>query len=308
MIRVRDLRVDYDNVCAVRDLSFDVTPGEVYGLIGPNGAGKTTIFRALLGLLEPTYGDIEINGIDIQVSPEQAHRTVGFMPDFSPLYEELMAWEFLDLFAASYGIPREARPALVHSHLDLVGLFEKRTALVGELSRGMRQRLMLAKTLLPSPSVLLLDEPASGMDPHGRIMLKDILRELRDKGKTVIVSSHILAEMSEFCTSVGILEKGRMVVGGRIDDVSRQVVGVGSLVVEVLEEVETFQRIVGGNGRAGTVVRNGNVFEFPCAGDAHSDSELLRELVHAGVRVASFTRKRSNLEEIFLKVGAKELS
>lgn len=308
MIRVRDLRVDYDNVCAVRDLSFEVTPGEVYGLIGPNGSGKTTIFRSLLGLLEPTYGDIEINGVDIQVKPEEAHRVVGFMPDFSPLYEDLMVWEFLDLFAASYYIPRASRPTLLENHLDLVGLSEKRNALVGELSRGMKQRLMLAKTLLPNPQILLLDEPASGMDPHGRIMLKDILRELRDKGKTVIVSSHILSEMSEFCTSVGVLEKGKLVVGGRIEDVTRQVMGVEMLVVEVLEAGEKLEEIVNKNARAGEITRDGKVFEFPYSGDPQKDSDLLRELVLAGVRISSFKRKRGNLEDIFLRVGAKELS
>ena len=167
---------------------------------------------------------------------------------------------------------------------------------------------MLAKTLLPDPKILLLDEPASGMDPNGRIMLKDILRELREKGKTVIVSSHILAEMSEFCTSGGILEKGRLVVGGRIEDVSRQVIGAELVAVEVLGATEPFEQIVGRDSRAGKVTRNGNMFEFPFTGDAEAASELLAALVHGGVRVASFNRKRSNLEDIFLKVGAKELS
>src|SRR5271165_2516677 len=151
MIRIRDLRVDYDNLCAVRDLSLEVGPGEVCGLIGPNGAGKTTTMRAMIGLLEPTYGEIEIMGVDVLEHPKDVCRVVGFMPDFPPVYEDLMVWEFLDLFAASYGVPRHRRPVEVDRYLEIVGLSEKRTAPVIELSRGMRQRLMLAKTLIPEP-------------------------------------------------------------------------------------------------------------------------------------------------------------
>src|SRR5277367_4997721 len=162
MIQIRDLRVDYDNICAVDDLTLTVEPGEVCGLIGPNGAGKTTTMRAMLGLLEPTYGEIEVMGVDVREHPKDVCRTVGFMPDFPPVYEDLLVWEFLDMFSASCGIPRGKRPAEVGRHLEMVGLAEKRDALVVELSRGMRQRLMLAKTLIPEPRALLLDEPASG--------------------------------------------------------------------------------------------------------------------------------------------------
>src|SRR3954453_1512582 len=206
MIRVRDLRIDYDNVCAVRDLSLEVAPGEVCGLIGPNGAGKTTTMRAMLGLLEPTYGEILIAWVDMRERPRDACRAIGFMPDFAPMYDDLTCWEFLDLFAASYGIRRPRRRRETDRAREEVGLAEKRDAMVAGLSRGMRQRLMLAKTLIPDPLVLLLDEPASGIDPQGRIDLKNILKELAARGKSVLVSSHILTEMQEFCTSVAIME------------------------------------------------------------------------------------------------------
>ena len=192
MIRVRDLRVDYETVCAVRDLSLEVGPGEVCGLIGPNGAGKTTTMRAMIGLIEPTYGEIELAGVDMRERPRDACRAVGFMPDFPPMYDDLMCWEFLDLFAASYSVPRPGRRGVVDRALTTVGLAEKRTAMIVELSRGMRQRLMLAKTLIPGPQVLMLDEPASGLDPQGRIDLKNVLKALAAEGKTVLVSSHIL--------------------------------------------------------------------------------------------------------------------
>jgi ABC-2 type transport system ATP-binding protein len=308
MIRIRDLRIDYDNVCAVRDLSLEVGPGEVCGLIGPNGAGKTTTMRALLGLIEPTYGHIEVMGVDMRERPEDVYRLMGFMPDFPPVYEDLLVWEFLDMFAASYGIGRDRRPAEVARFLEIVGLTEKRETLVVELSRGMRQRLMLAKTLIPDPHVLLLDEPASGVDPQGRIDLKNILRRLAEEKKTVLISSHILAEMDEFCTSVAIMERGRMVVSGRIDEVNRRVMGDTLLVVEVLGDPAAFLSIVHADGRSGKVAQKGTVFEFRFQGDIEAASDLLAALVRGGVRVASFERRRDNLEELFLKVGSKELS
>jgi ABC-2 type transport system ATP-binding protein len=308
MIRIRDLRVDYDNICAVRDLSLEVEPGEVCGLIGPNGAGKTTTMRAIIGLIEPTYGEIEVMGVDVRERPQDVCRTVGFMPDFPPVYDDLLVWEFLDLFAASYGIPRAKRPVEVGRHLDMVGLEEKREALVVELSRGMRQRLMLAKTLIPEPRALLLDEPASGVDPQGRIDLKNILRRLGDEGKTVLISSHILAEMNEFCTSVAIMERGALVVSGRIDDVNRRIMGHSLLSVEVLGEPEVFFSVVGADHRAGPIKRKNGSYEFRFHGDAAAASDLLSALVQNGVRVASFLRRRDNLEDLFLKVGSRELS
>ncbi len=309
MIRIKDLRVDYDNVCAVRDLTMEVGPGEVCGLIGPNGAGKTTTMRAMLGLLEPTYGEIEIMGVDVREHPRDVCRIVGFMPDFPPVYEDLKVWEFLDLFAASYGLSRSQRIDAVADHLDMVGLTEKRGAMVVELSRGMRQRLMLAKTMIPDPRVLLLDEPASGIDPQGRIDLKNILRRMAEQKKTVLISSHILAEMNEFCTSVTIMERGQIVVSGRIDEVNRRILGDSLLSVEVLSNVEQFEWIVGADDWAGPIQRrDDHTFEFRYRGDAEAASELLARLVGQGVRISGFARRRDNLEDLFLKVGSKELS
>jgi ABC-2 type transport system ATP-binding protein len=308
MIRVRDLRVDYDNLCAVRDLSLEVQPGEVCGLIGPNGAGKTTTMLAMLGLIEPTYGTIELAGVDMRERPRDACRAVGFMPDFPPLYDDLLCWEFLDLYAASYFIPRADRPAVIDRALELVGLTEKRSTMVVELSRGMRQRLMLAKTLIPDPQVLLLDEPASGLDPQGRIDLKHVLKRLAVEDKTVLISSHILAEMSEFCTSVAIMERGRLVVGGSIAEIQERIMGGAVLVIEVLGDAAPLESIVANDPMAGPVERNGDVLAIRYRGDAEQASDLLAALVRGGVKVASYTRKKEGLEELFLKVGARQLS
>jgi ABC-2 type transport system ATP-binding protein len=308
MIRVHELRVDYDNLCAVNDFSLEVGPGEVCGLIGPNGAGKTTTMRAMLGLVEPTYGDIELAGYDMREAPRDACRVVGFMPDFPPMYDDLMCWEFLDLFAASYFIPRNERRAVVDRYLDLVGLMEKRRALVTSLSRGMRQRLMLAKTLIPEPQVLLLDEPASGMDPQGRIGLKNVLKTLAAEGRTVLISSHILAEMSEFCTSAAIMERGQLVVSGTIDELRARILGAAVLEIEILAGEEALRAIVSADPLAGPIEPRDGRFAIPYRGDPAQASDLLGRLVAGGVRVVSFARKKEGLEELFLKVGATELS
>jgi ABC-2 type transport system ATP-binding protein len=308
MIRIRDLRVDYDTTCAVRDLSLSIEPGEVCGLIGPNGAGKTTTMRAMLGLIEPTYGEIEIMGVDVRERPEDVYRVVGFMPDFPPMYEDLMVWEFLDLFAASYGIPRQYRRSEVARCLEMVGLGQRHSAMVVELSRGMRQRLMLAKTLIPQPRVLLLDEPASGVDPQGRIDLKNIIRRLAEERTTILISSHILAEMNEFCTSVAIMERGSLVESGRIEEINRRIMGHSLVSVEVVGDPERFLALVGSDGRAGPVEHKNGAYEFRFKGDSEAASDLLTALVNGGVRVASFERRKDNLEELFLKVGSKELA
>jgi ABC-2 type transport system ATP-binding protein len=272
----------------------------------------------MLGLIQPTYGDIHIAGVDMRTHPRDACRKLGFMPDFPPLHEDLKCWEFLDLFAASYFVPKAQRREVVEKHLDLVGLTEKRNAMTAELSRGMRQRLTLAKTLIPDPTVLMLDEPASGMDPHGRIALKNILKEQGRQGKTVLVSSHILAEMSEFCTFMAIMEKGKLVVSGPIDEVRERVMGGTVLEIEVLGDdgamegagstLEQVRRIVGEDALAGSVESRGRTLTTHYTGTAEQAGELLRRLILADVRVGSFSRRKEGLEELFLKIGASEVS
>lgn len=308
MISVRNLRVDYDNTCAVDNVSFAVQPGEIYGLIGPNGAGKTSTLRALAGLLQPTYGEIIVAGVDLLVDRELAQQKVGFMPDFPPLYDDLLVWEFLDLFAASFFIPRSQRPAVIDANLDLVELTPKRNAFCKELSRGMRQRLMLAKTLLPDPEVLLLDEPASGLDPHGRSRLKQILKQVAARQRAVLVSSHVLAEMNEFCTALGIMERGRMVVSGSIDEVSGRVGRTGTLLVEVLAGAEQFRAVLVERLAVAPLKTDGARWEIPFSGSQEEAADLLTEAVGRGVRLASFARRKDTLEDLFLQVNAKELA
>lgn len=308
MIQVRDLRVDYDDVCAVSDLTLDVPPGDIYGLIGPNGAGKTTTLRTIVGLQDSTYGDILVNGVDLATHREEAVAVVGFMPDSVPIYPDLTLREYLDLFAASYLIPPARRSGAIEKYLELVDLTEKSDTMTAGLSRGMRQRLLLAKTLLSDPQILLLDEPTSGMDPYGRALLKDIVRRLGAEAKAILISSHILSDLSEFCTSVGIMEKGRLVLSGRVDEVAASVLGRVDMWAEVIAGEEACAGLLAADPRVTDIRREGSFFFFAFTGGREETSDLLSALVSAGVRLASFGRKKEDLEQIFLKVGAKEVS
>ncbi len=308
MISIRDLRVDYADLCAVDHVTLEVKPGEVYGLIGPNGAGKTSTMKVLAGLLTPTYGEIQVAGLDVREQPRAIGHVLGYMPDFSPVYDDLLVWEFLDLFASSYFIPKPQRRPEIERRLTEVGLMEKRDVLVVELSRGMKQRLMLAKTLLPEPKVLLLDEPASGMDPHGRAQMKQVIRDFAANGGSVLISSHILAEMDEFCTSIGVMQRGKMVVSGRVEEIAARVLGKSILEIEFIEGSNVLETVLPRCRINARAQKQGRHFELPFEGNDSAAAELLTEIIQAGGRVSRFQRKRESLEEVFLQIGAKELS
>ena len=308
MIEVENLTKNYEGHWAVRGVSFGVAEGDIFGFIGPNGAGKTTSIRIISTLLDPTSGSVKVGGRSVTGEAEAVRRLIGFMPDNFGVYERITVWEYLDFFAAAYGLDRRPRAAAIEGIMELTDLLDLRDRLTGELSKGMRQRLCLAKTLVHDPKVLILDEPANGLDPRARIEFRALLKELRSMGKTILISSHILAEMNEFCTSVAIMERGQMVVSGRIDEVNARIMGESFLSVEVLGDPEPLLHILAGDERAGPPERKGNALEFRYRGGADEASDLLTRLVGSGVRVASFARRKENLEELFLKVGARELS
>src|SRR5262245_8014067 len=253
MIEVRHLRKEYDGRVALDNLHLTVPEGEVYGLIGPNGAGKTTLIRILATLLEPTFGSVRIAGIDVLAEPLKVHPLIGYMSDFFSLYDNMLVWEYLDHFARCYGVERQRCARLVSEVLELVGLDVRRDAEIKTLSRGMRQRLCFAKSLVHEPPVLLLDEPASGLDPAGRIEFREMLKKLHEMGRTVVISSHILTEMTEFCTSVGILEQGRLLASGRVDEIMRQVQPGLRLELEVADRVQALVVLLESHPAAGQV-------------------------------------------------------
>ncbi|MCL6640549.1 MAG: ABC transporter ATP-binding protein, partial [Candidatus Rokubacteria bacterium] len=228
IVRVDGLVKRYDGLPALDGLDLRVEEGEIFGLVGPNGAGKTTTLRILATLLEPTAGDAEIAGISVRRNPAAVRRVLGFMPDVFGVYDDMKVWEYLDFFGRCYGLPADRRRRMIGDLLELVDLADKRNAYVAELSRGMQQRLCLAHALVHDPAVLLLDEPASGLDPRARVELRELLRELRALGKTIVVSSHILPELEELCSSLAIIDHGRVLAQGRVAEIEARL-RVGSV-------------------------------------------------------------------------------
>jgi ABC-2 type transport system ATP-binding protein len=222
MIQIENLRKEYDDVVAVNDLTLAIPPGEIYGLIGPNGAGKTTLIRMAAGLLTPTNGRVVVDGVDVQAEPERALRSIGYLADFFAVYEDLTVWEYLDYFAHAYKMPSEQIPRRIEAVINDVRLDVKRNQLIKGLSRGMKQRLGIGRAIIHRPKVLLLDEPASGLDPKARVDLRNVLLELQAQGTTILISSHILTELEGFCTLIGIMEKGSMVRSGSIASITAQ--------------------------------------------------------------------------------------
>lgn len=313
MISIQSLRVDYESVTAVSDLTFEVPAGQIYGLVGPNGAGKTSTLKALAGIIEPTYGEIRIGGCDLQTNPEGALRQLGFMPDFPPIYENLKVWEYLEVFAAAYLIGRARRLELARHWVERVNLADKWDTYVRDLSRGMRQRLILAKTFLHEPRVILLDEPASGLDPLARIDLRNILKEMAAMGKAIIISSHILPELSDFCNAIGVMEKGKMVVSGSIEVIRNTIGAHGELVIRVTEGSLANKEIIYSVLKESPLVtatseaKDGE-FRSIFKGDEKGAAALLAELVSRQVPVSQFFIKHADIEDIFMKIGAKEVS
>ncbi len=313
-IETRALTRRYGRVLAVDHLNFCVSRGALFGFIGPNGAGKTTTLRMLAGLLEATFGEVWMLGQRIDRDPRALHRVIGYMPDFFGVYNDMLVWEYLDFFARCYGLPFARRQTMIDELLDLVNLADKREANVQTLSRGMQQRLCLAHALIHDPQILLLDEPASGLDPRARVEMRELLKELAAMGKTIVVSSHILAELGEMCTQIGIIEKGRMVANGALDTIRRQMQTSRVLRVRVLaDEAKALELLRGadklGAGEPAIVPANGRpgtTLEVELDGDDHAASQLLAHWIARGAPIAEFSEAGNELEELFLKLTAAE--
>ncbi|MCG8415178.1 MAG: ABC transporter ATP-binding protein [Pseudomonadales bacterium] len=309
-VETRDLRLDYGELTAVSNVNLQITAGEIYGLVGPNGAGKSSLLKMLANLNRPTYGEIFINGIDLAEDPWSIHRDVGYMPDLSPVAPELKVWEFLEFFAAAYDIPAHERKARVEECLEQVKMAEHREAYGKGLSRGMMQRVVLAKTLIPRPKILLLDEPASGMDPIARINLKNILVDLSHQGVTTIVSSHILTELGDMCTSLGIMHKGELVkTGNKASLLVEHPVHTRSLTALLEDFTIDGGRVITvleANEHVSEIVHEGGAFVISFSGDEIAEAELLRELIEAGVKVTSFSRETASMEDVLVKLVAPE--
>lgn len=311
IIETKNLTKRYGKLIAVNDLSLNVEQGAIYGFVGPNGAGKTTTMRMITTLLQPTSGEARIAGYSVARDLRAVRRAIGYMPDFFGVYDDMQVWEYLDFFAACYEIPEATRTNLITDLLELVDLSHRRNDMVDSLSRGMKQRLCLARTLAHDPQVLILDEPASGLDPRARIEIRELLQELSRMGKTIFFSTHILADVAEICTQVGIVEAGRLVAEGSLEEMQRRIVPHRRLQVVLLSQAEQAQTALIGregvlevrvleNGASQKTQAGAQVLEVDFTGDDTAVSGLLKELVSRGFPVLRFTESVHDLEDVFM--------
>jgi ABC-2 type transport system ATP-binding protein len=308
-LRTEGLTKRYGRTLAVAGFDLSVGEGEIFGLVGPNGAGKTTTLKMLATLIVPSAGDAEICGFSVRRQPSEIRRVIGYMPDTFGVYDDMRVWEYLDFFARCYRIPARRRRQMIGDLLELVDLGEKRNDYVQALSRGMQQRLCLAHALVHEPPVLLLDEPASGLDPRARVELRELLRELRAMGKTILISSHILPELEELCTSVAIVDRGRVLASGPLDEVHARFSRGSVVKAHVLGETEDVARAQGffasqPEVASSELLTDGRI-ELGLVGSDASTADLLARAIRGGHRVASFAPATSDLEELFLQITAR---
>jgi ABC-2 type transport system ATP-binding protein len=302
MIELIGFGKDYGEFTAVKELNFTIAKGELFGFIGPNGAGKSTTIRFLATLLRATRGDGKVNGFSVNDDPMEVRRSIGYMPDDFGVYDGMKVWEFLDFFAVAYKIGRTQRKQVITDVLELLDLTHKREDYVNGLSRGMKQRLCLAKTLVHDPPVLILDEPTSGLDPRARIEVKALLKELRRMGKTILISSHILSELADCCTSIGIVERGQLLMHGPIESVYRQIKRNRIVEIRFLAGSDAGISILRSSPHLRGIDIDGNKATAELETDEAGLAELLEELLKQGVRLHSFNDKDPTLEDVFMLV------
>src|SRR4030088_368754 len=306
MISVEQLTKVYGRRTALDAASFEVPGGEIFGFVGPNGAGKTTTLRILAALMEPTTGRAFVDGADVTRQPDRVHERLGYMPDFFGVYDQLTAGEYLDFYAACYRQPKSRRKKVTDDLLELVGLADRRDQAVDTLSRGLKQRLCFGGALVHAPAVLLLDEPASGLDPRARVEMREILKELQKMGKTIIISSHILPELTELCTMIGIIDHGQMRAPGPARDVIKQLSGARRLKIAVLGEKEEAAAILRPLPSIRNVEINGEI-EAEYEGDESTAADILSALTGAGIRVSAFSPVEGGLEDAFMRATSEEV-
>ncbi len=300
MIEVHDLTKKYGELFAINKIELKLDRGDVFGFIGPNGAGKTTTMRILATLLNPTWGEAYVGGYSIYTKPKEIRRIIGYMPDFFGVYDNMQVIEYLEFFAAAYRIKGPERRKICNDVLDLVDLGYKRNELVTSLSRGMTQRLGLARVLLHDPQVLLLDEPASGLDPRARIEIRGLLKELRSMGKTIMVSSHILPELADICNKIGIIERGELIVNADVDDVMKQVRQQTVLKINVSTDREAAAKVLEEHSMVESVEVDKHDLRVTLVSGDHDVSQLARLLLDAGHSLTKLSEEEINLETAFM--------
>lgn len=305
MLKIENLCKNYGKFQAVNNLTLHIPKGEIFGFVGPNGAGKTTTMKIICGLLSASSGSATVDGIDVLHNPKALKSRIGYMPDFFGVYDDLKVIEYLEFYASIYNIKGKESEKVCNDLLELVDLVEKRDFYVDTLSRGMKQRLCLARSLVHNPELLVLDEPASGLDPRARVEMKEILKTLKSMGKTIIISSHILPELAELCTTIGIIENGKLVISGTVDEIMKKANHSKILKIKVLDKLDEAVQILKEYNNLDNIITSGtNIIEVSINGDEAFMCSLLTRLIESKVPVVSFNQLDGNLEEIFMKVTA----
>ena len=302
MIEIRDLSKHYGTFEALKGISLDIEKGTVFGFVGPNGAGKSTTMSILATLALPSSGTAKVGGYEVTEYPKEVRKRIGYMPDFFGVYDQLKATEYLHFYGASYGIPRPDREKLIPQLLELVNLSDKADVYVDSLSRGMKQRLCLARCLVHDPDVLILDEPASGLDPRARIEMREILKELKLMGKTIIISSHILPELAEMVDEIGVIEHGEMIAQGKVSDIQNRLRVKKVIHIRTLEKEDLLAQKLRDEPFVTSVLTDNTGVHVHFSGDDIQQSALLRQVIAWEVPVVSFQEAQSNLEDVFLEI------
>jgi ABC-2 type transport system ATP-binding protein len=304
MIEIMELTKRYGKFTALDSLSLQIEKGTVFGFVGQNGAGKSTTFSILATLLAPTSGTAYINGYNVQKDTKMVRRQIGYMPDFFGVYDQLKADEYLHFYGASYGIPLDERQKLIPQLLDLVNLTHKRDSYVDLLSRGMKQRLCLARSLIHDPEVLILDEPASGLDPRARVEMREILKELKSMGKTILISSHILPELAEMCDTLGIIDGGKLVAEGSVSDIQAKLQGEKMIIVKMMEGLEQAITFFEDDPYVSKLIRRDeeNLLQFIYRGSSEEQTLLLKKAILHQLPIISFSEVETNLEDVFMEI------
>ncbi|HIW34599.1 MAG TPA: ABC transporter ATP-binding protein [Candidatus Paenibacillus intestinavium] len=309
MIEIKGLSKSFGNFQALKGIDLSIKKGTVFGFVGPNGAGKSTTMSILATLMIPTSGYAKVDGLDVTEHPHLVRKKIGYMPDFFGVYDQLKTDEYLHFYGASYGLTKPERDALIPQLLELVNLSDKREAYVDSLSRGMKQRLCLARSLVHDPELLILDEPASGLDPRARIEMREILKELKSMGKTIIISSHILPELAEMVDEIGVIEHGEMIAVGNISNIQQQLMAKRLITIKLANGQDQLKVFLGDHSLVQGMFVDGASVQVQFSGNDEEQANLLRSIIEAGYPVVSFHEAQTDLEDIFLAItrgGASE--
>ncbi|CAM4341231.1 MAG: ABC transporter ATP-binding protein [Paenibacillus macerans] len=302
MIEIKNLTKTYGSFEALKAVNLSIAKGTVFGFVGPNGAGKTTTMSILATLLLPTSGTAKVGGFEVTEQPQEVRKRIGYMPDFFGVYDQFKTTEYLHFYGASYGIPRAERNALIPQLLELVNLSDKKDAYVDSLSRGMKQRLCLARCLVHDPDVLILDEPASGLDPRARIEMREILKELKLMGKTIIISSHILPELAEMVDEIGVIERGRLIAQGKVAEIQNRLRVKRVLHIRVLDRADELAGLLQDEMHVSEVLQDETGVHVHFGGGDAEQAQLLGRMISLGFQVLSFNEAQTNLEDVFLEI------